>query len=269
MRRAAHQLLDVPVVFEDPLALPILGKAQAASIRADPARWNTNVLSRRLRMFLAIRSRLAEDRLERAFADGVRQYVVLGAGLDTFAYRNPHPELRVFEVDHPVTQGWKLQRLAESRIEVPGNVRFVAADLSRARLPAALAAAGLRRDQSTFFSWLGVTPYLEAASVLSTLGDVARLAHPGGGVVFDYIRPPASLTALERIAFEALSALVASAGEPFKGFFDPGELAAALSDMGFHRIEDLGPDELNAAYLRDRADGLRLGNAGHIMTAFV
>jgi len=268
MRRAAHQLLDVPVVFEDPLALPILGKAHAESIRADPDRWNTNVLARRLRLFLAIRSRLAEDRLERAYADGVRQYVVLGAGLDTFAYRNPYPDLHVFEVDHPATQAWKRERLAESAIPVPASLTFVAADLSHTRLTAALAAAGMRLDRSSFSSWLGVTPYLEPATVLSTLGDIASLAGRGGGVAFDYIRPPGSLAARERIAFQALAALVASAGEPFRGYFEPGELSAALSGMGFTRVENLGPEALDAAYLSGRADGLNLGNAGHIATAF-
>jgi methyltransferase (TIGR00027 family) len=219
-------------------------------------------------MFLAIRSRIAEDMLERAFAEGVRQYVVLGAGLDTFAYRNPHPELHVFELDHPATQEWKRQRLAESGIRIPGNMTFVPADLSIAHLPEVLRAAGLRSDEPSFYSWLGVTPYLEAASVLATLRAIADLAGRGGGVVFDYMRRRASLTLRERIAFEAVAALVASAGEPFRGFFESGELALALRDMGFGAVEDIGPAELNAAYLSDRAEELKLGNAGHIMVAF-
>lgn len=268
MRRAAHQLLDVPAVFEDPLAFAILGRAQAQSIRADPARWDTNALARRLRMFLAIRSRVAEDRLGKAFAGGVRQYVVLGAGLDTFAYRNPHPELHVFELDHPATQEWKRQRLVESGIRIPGNMTFVPADLSVAHLPDVLGAAGLCRGEPSFYSWLGVTPYLEPASVLATLRAIAGLAGRGGGVVFDYMRPRESLTLRERIAFEALAALVASAGEPFRGFFESRELAAALGDMGFGEVEDIGPAELNAAYLCGRAEELKLGNAGHIMVAF-
>jgi methyltransferase (TIGR00027 family) len=268
MRRAAHQLLDAPAVFEDPLAFAILDRAQARSIRADPARWDTNALARRLRMFLAIRSRIAEDMLERAFAEGVRQYVVLGAGLDTFAYRNPHPELRVFELDHPATQEWKRQRLVESGIRIPGNMTFVPADLSVAHLPDVLAAAGLRSDEPSFYAWLGVTPYLEAASVLATLRAIALLAGRGGGVVFDYMRPRESLSLRERIAFEALAVLVASAGEPFRGFFESGELATELRDMGFGAVEDIGPAELNAAYLSGRAEELKLGNAGHIMVAF-
>ena len=128
MRRAAHQLLDSPRVYEDSLALAILGNAEAAAVRVNPARLEDGPAAQRLRAFLAIRSRLAEDALEEAVNSGIRQYVVLGAGLDTFAYRNPYPGLRVFEVDHPATQGWKLQRLEDARITVPRNVTFVAAD---------------------------------------------------------------------------------------------------------------------------------------------
>ena len=107
MRRAAHQLLDDPRVHNDPLALAILGDTEAVAMRADPRRFEAGPVAPILRAFLAVRSRLAEDMLAQAVAAGVRQYVILGAGLDTFAYRNPYPALRVFEVDHPATQTWK------------------------------------------------------------------------------------------------------------------------------------------------------------------
>jgi methyltransferase (TIGR00027 family) len=267
MRRAAHQLLDDPRVHDDPLALAILGEAEAAAVRVDPQRFEGGPVARPLRAFLAVRSRLAEDTLAQAVAGGVRQYVVLGAGLDTFAYRNPYPDLRVFEVDHPATQAWKRQRLAEAHIAVPEGVTFAAVDFATEPLPQALRAAGLRSEEPTFFSWLGVTPYLEPANVLATLAAIAPFAANGGGVVFDYNISPASLAPPRRAAFEALAARVAAAGEPFRGFFEPDTLATAMRAMGFHTIRDMGPDELNATFLSDRADGLQVGSVGHILTA--
>jgi len=267
MRRAAHQLLDDPRVHDDPLALTILGDAQAAALRADPRRFEDGPVAAPLRAFLAVRSRLAEDALAQAVAAGVRQYVVLGAGLDTFAYRNPYPALRVFEVDHPATQAWKRQRLAEAQIAVPEGVTFAAVDFATAPLPSALRDAGLRGDAPSFFSWLGVTPYLEPANVLATLAAIAPFAANGGGVVFDYNVPTASLAPRPRAGFEALAARVAAAGEPFRGFFEPEALSAAMRAMGFRGVRDLGPDELNATFFSHRADGLRVGSAGHILTA--
>jgi methyltransferase (TIGR00027 family) len=267
IRRAAHQLLDDPRVHDDPLAVAILGNAQAAAMRANPRRFEDGPVGRILRAFLSVRSRLAEDALAQAVAAGLRQYVVLGAGLDTFAYRNPYPALRVFEVDHPATQAWKRQRLAEAHIAVPEGVTFAAVDFVGEPLPSALRTAGLRSDEPSFFSWLGVTPYLEPANVLATLTAIAPFAANGGGVVFDYNVPTASLAPLPRATFEALAARVAAAGEPFRGFFEPWALVAAMGDMGFHGVRDLAPDDLNATFFSNRADGLRVGSAGHILTA--
>lgn len=267
MHRVAHQLLDAPPVHDDPLAFAILGEAEAAALRADPRRFEDGPAARALRAFLAVRSRLAEDTLAEAVAAGVRQYVVLGAGLDTFAYRNPYPAVRVFEVDHPATQAWKRRRLAAGHIAVPEGVTFAAVDFAREALPAALRAAGVRDAEPAFFAWLGVTPYLEPANVLATLAALVPFTMNYGGVVFDYNVPPASLAPPRRAAFEALATRVAAAGEPFRSFFEPNALMAAMRALGFHEIRDQGPDELNARFLANRADGLRVGSAGHILTA--
>jgi len=254
-------------VHDDPFALTILGPAQAAALRADPWQFETGSVAAVLRAFLAVRSRLAEDTLAQAVAAGVRQYVVLGAGLDTFAYRNPYPALRVFEVDHPATQAWKRQRLAEAQIVIPAEVTYAAVDFTSQPLPNALRAAGLRSDEASFFSWLGVTQYLEPATVLATLAAIAPFATNGGGIVFDYNVPTASLAPRARPAFEALAARVAAAGEPFRGFFATQDLLAAMLRMGFRTAHDMGPDELNATFLSNRTDGLRVGSSGHILTA--
>jgi len=267
MWRAAHQLLDHPRVHDDPLALAILGPARAAAIRADPRKFEHGPAARCLRAFLAVRSRVAEDALSQAVARSVRQYVVLGAGLDTFAYRNPYPGLRVMEVDHPVTQAWKRRCLAEAKITVPEGVAFAAIDFSAEPLSAALAREGLCREAPSFFSWLGVTPYLKPDDVLATLAEITSFAVGGGGVVFDYGIPPASLAPPQRAAVEALAARVAAAGEPFRGFFEPGPLVAMVRSLGFPEVRDIPPHELNATFFSGRADGLRVGDAGHIVMA--
>ena len=130
LRRAAHQLLDVPKVLDDPVALRIVGREAAAALAADPRHFETTPIAPYLRAFMAARSRCAEDELALAVKRGVAQYVVLGAGLDTFAYRNPFSTLRVFEVDFPATQAWKQTCLADAGIVVPDSLRFVPVDFA-------------------------------------------------------------------------------------------------------------------------------------------
>ena len=270
-RRAAHQLLDRPAVFEDPLALRILGPQAAAALEADPLRLESGRISPYLRAFLAARSRFAEDRLAGAVEAGARQYVVLGAGLDTFAYRNLHAAagLHVFEVDHPSTQAWKRTRLEEAGIAVPASLTFVALDFETRTLAAALQEAGFRAETRAFVSWLGVTMYLELGAVLATLASLAALMCAGSEVVLDYAIARSSLGALQRAVFDALAARVAAVGEPWRSAFTPETLAADLRALGFAELEDLGPDELNARYFAGRRDRLRVGSLAHLLRARV
>jgi methyltransferase (TIGR00027 family) len=269
-RRAAHQLLDEPPLFVDPLAIPILGPEAAARLTADPEAGETSMAAPYLRAFFAARSRVAEDALAEGVAAGVRQYVVLGAGLDTFAYRNPHAAsgLRVFEVDHPATQAWKRERLAAAALAVPPSVTFVPVDFARHDLAAELDRAGFDRRVPAFFAWLGVVPYLERDAILQTLGFIARATPAGSGVVFDYGLPPSSLPLLARMVFETVAAKVRAAGEPWRTFFEPGELGRELTALGFDRITDWGDEQLNASYFAARADRLRVGPAGRIVVAW-
>src|ERR1700733_14197321 len=158
IRRAAHQLLDQPKVLDDPLALRIIGTEAAEDLRSNPK--EHHAFSRAFRAFMAARSRYAEDELAHAVSHGVTQYVVLGAGLDTFAYRNPHAGLRVFEVDHPDTQAWKRERLLAANIEIPSSLTFVPIDFEQQTLDGGLTNTGFDANAPAFFSWLGVTPYL-------------------------------------------------------------------------------------------------------------
>jgi methyltransferase (TIGR00027 family) len=268
-RRAAHQLLDRPPVFIDPLAIPMLGREAAARLTADPESGESSFVAPYLRGFLAARSRVAEDALAEAVGAGVRQYVILGAGLDTFAYRNPHAAsgLRVFEVDHPATQGWKRERVADAGLEVPPSLTLVPVDFADQNLGHELGRAGFDPGVPSFFSWLGVAPYLERPVVMTTLAYIAHTVHAGGGVVFDYGIPPASLPFLQRMAYEALAARVSAAGEPLRTYFEPGPLAQDLRELGFDHLTDWGERELNARFFAGRADGLRVGAAGHVMVA--
>lgn len=265
--RAAHQILDEPRVLEDPVALAIVGAAAVAAIRAAPLRYRLPP-ARYLRAFLVARSRVAEEALALAVRRGVRQYVVLGAGLDTFAYRNPYPAaaLNVFEVDHPATQAWKRGQLNAARIAVPASLRFVAVDFESERLGERLAAAGLRTGEPAFFSWLGVSMYLTREAIGATLGYVAGLPR-GSGIVFDYAVPPGNLNLVRRLVVRALLERVAAAGEPWKTFFEPRALAAELRALGLSELEDLGSAELNARFFGDRRDGLRTGALGRVMCA--
>jgi len=264
--RAVHQLLDEPTVLDDPLALRILGSEREAALRHDPFQYDEPLL-RHLRASLVVRSRLAEDELARSVREGVAQYVVLGAGLDTFAYRNPHgAALRVFEVDHPATQAWKRDMLARAAITVPDTLRFVPIDFAHDTLAQALAAAGFRPDAPAFFSWLGVTVYLEADAVLDTLRFVASLPAPSG-ILFDYRIADALLTPMQAGALGRMAERVAELGEPWKSAFDPAALAERMQAFGFGELVDLGADELNERYLARRKDGLRKGGGFRLMCA--
>jgi methyltransferase (TIGR00027 family) len=267
IRRAAHQLLDHPQVLEDPLALRIIGAEAEGALRSNPK--EHHAFSRAFRAFMAARSRFAEDELAFAFAHGVRQYVVLGAGLDTFAYRNPHAGLRVFEVDHPATQEWKREQLHAAGIAIPPSLTFVPVDFERQTLAERLTQSGFQADEPAFFSWLGVTPYLTREACLTTLGLIAKMP-TGSGVVFDFAVDRELLNPGQRIAFDALSKRVARYGEPFHLFFDPAKLQQELKSLGFKRTEFLQGKELNARYFKDRKDGLLVrGGVGHLMSAWV
>lgn len=239
--RAVHQDLDGAVVFRDPLAWSILGTDRAETV-ATAKRRNRPAL----RYFIAMRHRFAEDALAGAVARGTDQAVVLGAGLDTFAYRNPHPALRVFEIDHPATAAWKQQRLADAGIEIPDSVAYVGVDFERDDLLERLAANGVDLGRPVFFMWLGVVPYLTPDAVRTTLSAIATI--PGGEVVFDYPTPTAELSGDAARLRHRLSKRVAKAGEPFRSEWSPEEAERLLADAGFGEVENLGPGELIGRY---------------------
>jgi methyltransferase (TIGR00027 family) len=245
--RAAHQVIDGGTVFEDPYALPIIGE-KLEDFRRDA--WDKPG-DRLMRLFVAARSRFAEDCAAQAVERGVRQIVVLGAGLDTFGLRNPHSRTGavVFEVDHPATQAWKRASIARAGISMPDWLKFVPGDFDRGDLAERLAAAGVDLERPVFFMWLGVVVYLTKRSFHATLSTIAQV--PGGEVVFDYGEPPGAYSGARREALEARMARVALLGEPWLSFFEPADLSAELRKLGFSQIDDLGPHEIARRYLSD------------------
>jgi methyltransferase (TIGR00027 family) len=264
VHRAVHQVLERGRIFADPLAMRILGADAEAAVRDaenDPSR-------RKLRLFIAARTRFAEDALTAAVARGVRQLVVLGAGLDTYAYRTTLGQsLRIFEVDHPSTQAWKREQLTQTAIPVPRTLTFVPVDFERETLADGLATAGFDPTQQTFFTWLGVAPYLTERAVFSTLGFIASLLG-GAHVVFDYSNTQASDPDQDDDDFaqEALAARVASLGETFKSRFETDVLHARLAALGFGQIEDLGPALIRERYFAGRGGSVP-DRGGHIVRA--
>lgn len=258
--RAAHQILEQGAIFRDPFARRILGVrecARADARAADPS-------TRPMRLFLAARSRFAEDALAAAVARGVRQAVVLGAGFDTFALRNPFADLTVFEVDHPATQAWKRQRLDEEGIAVPCTLAFVSIDFERENLKERLAARGFAFDRPAFFMWLGVVPYLTREAIFAVLRFVA--GREGSEIALDYGEPVENFPPEIRARARAFSTRVAKAGEPFLSHFAPQELRAALHEMGFAEIEDLDIAGIAARFLPGHS--VRRGSGGaHLLRA--
>lgn len=245
--RAAHQVIDEGRIFRDPLAVRIIG--DTADVEQSRER-------RAMRLFIAARTRFAEDSLAAAVRAGTRQVAVLGAGLDTFAYRNPWPGLRVVEVDHPDTQAWKRERLAAAGIAAPGSLTYLPVDFERESLPAFA--------EPTFFVWLGVVPYLSPEGFEQTLRVIAGTA--GAGVVFDYAMPPAGMPAERRAALEARAERAARIGEPWLSYFEPAQLAGRLRDVGLTEQEDLGPAELAARWFGN-PDVPRDTPGGHVIRA--
>jgi methyltransferase (TIGR00027 family) len=244
--RAVHQVVEGGKIFKDPLALAIVGLKPEDIQHDDESR----TFRRSMRLFIAARSQFSETALMRAVEQrGVRQIVILGAGLDTFAYRNQFAaHTRVFEVDYPATQAWKRRRLEQAGIARPDSLIYAPVDFENDTLLDALKSAGFKPTQRTFFVWLGVVPYLTEKAIDGTLNMISGL--PGGAeVVFDYSDPPATFSAELLAMHEARAKRVAAAGEPFLSHFDPPALHEKLRRLRFSEIDDVTGRRLLSHYL--------------------
>ena len=266
LMRAAHQILDNPKVFEDPIALKIIDDRGNSEIHLKKRTFKTRLHSY-LRAGVVARSRFAEDELSAAIKRGIRQYIILGAGLDTFAYRNPHASanLKIFEVDYPASQEWKRQQLNETKIPIPENLSFVPTDFENQSLAKQLLEAGFRTDKPSFISWMGVTMYLTRESVMKTIKQISSFLTSGSGIVFDYVVPPSTQSFARRLVFQLLARRLSGLGEPWMCFLDPASLVAELKALGFEQAVDIGPEEINTRFFNNRMDRLKVGTFIHWM----
>jgi methyltransferase (TIGR00027 family) len=291
--RGYHAAHDAPTIFDDSLAHPLLPEAQRASFdeqftpslqaiaSLDPAfaasrpdaaarlRW---CIKTSLPLSLAVsRARFAEDCLEDAVTRRTRQYVILGAGLDTFAFRQLKVagQLEVFEVDHPVTQALKRRYLAEAGWEIPARLHFVPVDLARERLAPALLGSRYDPQVLSFFSWLGVTMYLTREEVFTSLGAIAQIAPAGSTIVFDYLDADAYVPGRATRRIQDAIAYTQQCGEPMKSGLDPSSLAADLAPLGLRLHENFSPADIERRYFEARADGYHAYDHAHIARAVV
>jgi len=217
------------------------------------------------------RARYTEDALEKAVKQGVKQYVILGAGMDTFAFRHPEmlDTLMVFEIDHPATQDFKRQRLAELNWKIPQNLHFIPVDFTMESLTSALTRSSYDPQTPSFFSWLGVTYYLPREAVFSALRDFTGIAPAGSTIIFDYMDTDAFIPGKVAKRMQISMEKCRKWGEPLITGFDPLTLAAELAPLGLRLHEHLGPSEIKKRYFQGRTDGYSVVEHIHFAWAVV
>ena len=262
-QRAAHQVLDHGSILDDPFAMKILREDEKDVLPFA----NQHPLASIGRLFTAARRRIAEDALAGAVDKGIRQIVILGAGLDTFALRCPHgaQQIRIYEVDHPATQAWKCQRLAEAQLAPPPFLTLVPVDFERDDLRETLINAGFQPNSPAFFTWLGVVPYLTQDAVNSTLDYIASI--PNSEVVFDYMEPPQALSDEMKELVTKRTEQLEKIDERWASRFEPAGIATILRSHGFCSIEDTNFQEITSRF-GHAVQGLATGQAGfHVVHA--
>jgi methyltransferase (TIGR00027 family) len=288
--RAYHAVHDAPKIFDDFLAYQLLTEHERAffdqqfstAVRIiDPVRaascpdeaaaleWFMKAIAP---LSLAIsRARYTEDLLEKAVGEGVRQYLILGAGMDSFAFRCPElvKKLQVFEVDHPATQSHKRSRLAEAGWVHPAQLHFVPVDFVQESPAAALARSSYDTEAPSFFSWLGVTYYLKRDTVISTLRAIAGLAPAGSTIIFDYLDRDAFLPGKAARSIRVGMEYLRNMGEPMITGFEPSTLAVELAPLGLRLLENLSPADIEESYFRGRTDGYHAYEHMHFARAVV
>ncbi|BCU81654.1 putative S-adenosyl-L-methionine-dependent methyltransferase YktD [Polycladomyces abyssicola] len=287
--RAYHAMYDSPKIFNDFLAYHLftdeeftnMGRNLAGALKFfDPERaascpdqetalaWVMRTQSTPITLS---RARYTEDSLETAVKQGVQQYVILGAGMDTFAFRRPEMlrQLQVFEVDHPATQALKRHRLSRLGWEYPAQLHFVPVDFTKESLVTALKRSSYDQHTLSFFSWLGVTYYLTRDVVFDTLRSLTDIAPVGSTIIFDYLDTDAFVPERAAKRVQRMQEIVRRAGEPMKTGFDPSTLAADLASIGLHLHENLGPSDIEARYFQGRTDGYHAFEHVHFAWAVI
>jgi methyltransferase (TIGR00027 family) len=257
--RGVHQLLDAkPLILDDPVALTLLGEDTCRQIKNSKDHHQT-LEARALRTHVVLRSRFTEDRLAEAAGRGITQYVILGAGFDTFAYRQPAwaKALKIFEVDQPATQAQKRLRLEQAGMAIPPNLSFAGIDFEHESLCDGLLRNGVSLAETSFFSWLGVTMYLKEDAIDAVLQTIAQFPAESE-IAFTFSQPPDSLSGLESSFHSSLSKIVTGVGEPFVSFFTPAAIETKLRQTGFKTIAFFSNEEAEERYFRGRPADLHI-----------
>jgi len=261
--RAAHQLLDSPpLILVDDVTGKLIDKDIAEQIVASPERFQTTE-RRELRSHVVLRSRYAEDRLFDSLKRGIKQYIILGAGFDTFAYRQPDwaGALDIFEVDQIETQKEKLLRLREAGIIIPANTHHISIDFEEESLFEGLKKSHISFEKPAFFSWLGVSMYLTESAVDAVLRTIIKFPK-GSEIVFTFSQP-------RGISLSSFINRVSKAGEPFKSYFTMEAMEKRLREIGLSKIEFLAIDEAEERYYRQRPNDLPLPKRINIASAIL
>jgi methyltransferase (TIGR00027 family) len=279
--RAAHQVLDSqPLILKDEPVVDLLGRHYVERLAREPERLQTPG-ARLLRSHVVLRSRFAEDRLEQSLSRGVEQYVILGAGYDTFFARQPawaKKELRIFEIDQPATQADKLARIAAAGMGIPSNVAFGSVNFEAESVADAFRRLGVSFDAPTVFSWLGVTMYLTEAAIDATLN--AAMSFPRGSeIVLTFASretenlpdgPAASSTSTDDLETRAtLASIVAGIGEPWITYYEPEQIEHKLCRSGFSDVLLVTPEIANERYFAGRSDALPPPRKTSLLSAIV
>ncbi len=272
--RAYHVENDHPVIFSDTLAKQLMtddeykqisgymaggidffapDKKDEFSTIEQSLKW---VVQTQLAPTPLARARFCEDALQNAIQTGASQYVILGAGMDTFAYRNPEllSKIHVFEVDHPNTQDFKKQRVEDAGWTVPKNLHYVSMDFTTDNLAIELEKAGFDNRKLTFFSWLGVTYYLTKDQISTMLETISSLTPQGSTIVFDYADENLFSSDVKRV--QNMIAMANTSGEPMKSSFSYSELEKSLEDAGWLIYEHLTSNEIQERFFSNRKDYL-------------
>jgi methyltransferase (TIGR00027 family) len=262
-QRAAHQVLDHGSILNDPFAMKILNEDEKDVLQFA----NAHPMASIGRLFTAARSRIAEDALSKAVERGISKIVILGAGLDTFALRSPYGarQIRIYEVDHPATQAWKRERLAQAQLALPPWLILVPVDFERDDLGETLAGAGFQQNSPAFFTWLGVVPYLTQEAIVSTLNYMASIQN--SEVVFDYMEPLQAFSEGMRESVTKRTEQLEKMNERWTSRFEPAGMAAILRAHGFSDIDDISFREIKSRFGR-AVQGLAPVQAGfHVVHA--
>ena len=258
--RAYHFMHDRPAILEDAPAIWLLGPPLSTILRVAPLRWlfwrPLLAKVRPISVFVVVRSRYAEDALQHFIRVGCQQYVILGAGLDSWALRHDEPEATVFELDHPATQQWKESRIRSRLGALPSHLTLIPVDFEHESIADVLPRQGFDSQSDAFVSWLGTICYLTRGAIEETFASLAKVSARGSRIVFDYFQPKATMTPADLTLFAVLDEGGTRRGEPMRTLLEAKDMEEILLSAGFHVVEDLSAAEIRQRYLAQRSDGL-------------